>query len=431
MNEPMKKMTHWAIDGSGLSMEADFMKRLLKGTAGPPFQDLAGKTGALFSTATLNHFIKEEAIHDDYTLSHQEQRSIQTFSSGEQKKALLNHLLSRHPDFLILDNPFDMLDAASQSSLRDQLHLLSEKITLIQIFRRKESILPFIHHVLQIKDGTIAFSGTIAAYLQHDSEAPPVFSNRMIPPALGDPEPVTDPLISFQDVSVLYGEKAIVNHISWEIRPGDFWQLVGPNGSGKTTLLTLITGDNPKAYGQNLMLFGRKKGSGESVWDIKKKIGYVTPAMTVLFGGRHTVESMITAGLYDSIGLYKKPSSLQKHLAGQWIDLIGLTDFRHTWFSDLSEDQQCMVLIARAMIKHPPLLILDEPTHGLNDAHVAILTALVNKIGKESRTAIIYVSHRNEKGLFPRQIFELIPGKNGSEGRCLNPEARSQAAPLL
>jgi molybdate transport system ATP-binding protein len=408
---------HWAIEGSGLSMESGLIKNLLSGQGPEPFGHLSGKTGALFSRVTLDWFIKEEYIHDDYSLTHHDGRSIRTFSSGEQKKALLNHLLSKNPDFLVLENAFDMLDQASRGHLVSRLSELSRTMTLIQVFRRSENILPFITDVLRLKDDTIVFSGTPAAYRQRYSSETAVSLTGSVPPPLGETEPVDLPFIRFNKVSVRYGEKQILNTICWDIHQGDFWQLTGPNGAGKTTLLTMITGDNPKAYGQDLILFGRKKGSGESIWDIKKKIGYVTPAMTVLFNGSHTVESMVVSGLFDSIGLYKKPSSLQQDLAGQWIDLIGLGDAKNTWFSDLADEQQCMVLIARAMIKHPPLLILDEPAHGLTDRQVTVLTALVNTIAAQSRTTIIYVSHQKEKGLAPKKTYELIAGDKGSEGR--------------
>lgn len=397
-------------------MESTYIKNLLKGEVPEPFQDLEGKVGALFSNFTLNLFIKEEAIHDDYTLSQNEHRSIRTFSSGEQKKALLNYLLSRDPDFLILDNAFDMLDKESQDHLLSRLKDLSEKMTIIQLFRRKDNILPFINNALRLQNNKVLFSGTIDEYRNQFQENKTFSVEGNIPPALVEFEPMSNPLIQFKNVSVKYGEKNILNNICWEIKRGDFWKLTGPNGSGKTTLLTMVTGDNPKAYGQNLTIFGRKKGSGESIWEIKKKIGYVTPAMTVLFNGRHNVERMVISGLYDSIGLYKKPKNSEKDLAGQWIDLIGLTCLKYTRFADLSEGQQCMALIARSMIKHPPLLILDEPTHGLDDNNVSVVTALINKIAEESQTTIIYVSHREEKGLNPEIKYELIPGERGSEG---------------
>lgn len=416
----MQQNNHWVINGFDFLVESNFMKKLLKGEGPEPFLHLKNKTGVLFSNSTLNNFIKEEALHNDFTLTENEQRSIRTFSSGEQKKALLKYLLSKNTDFIILENTFDLLDHKYQKELSIKLNQLSKKITIIQIFKRGDDILPFIKNIVQFQNEKIFFSGLIKDYKIQFQQQKTFSLKGTIPPSINHFNSVKNPLIQFKNVSVNYAIKAILNNINWTINKGDFWQLFGPNGSGKTTLLTMITGDNPKAYGQDLMLFGRKKGSGESVWDIKQKIGYVTPAMTTLFTGIHTVENMIISGVYDSIGLYKQPTSLDKKIANQWVDLIGLTDLKNTWFSKLSEEQQCMVLIARAMIKHPPLLILDEPTRGLNDYNVAMLTTLVNKIAKESKTTIIYVSHKIEKGLIPTSTFELIPTENGSIGKIKN-----------
>lgn len=413
----MTQIKHWAIFGTSLSMKSLLIQNLLKGKVEESFKEFEGKRGGLFSNYTLEQFIKEEAIHDDYTLSEVQQRSIQTFSSGEQKKALLNYLISTKPDFLLLDNAFDMLDAGSQMILFARLTQLSTKIPILQVVKRKDNLLPFINNALHIKNEKISFTGTLEQYYNNFETDYSYTISGNLPLAMEKIVSVQNPLIDFKNISVKYTGRTILNNINWTIRKGDFWQLKGPNGSGKTTLLTMITGDNPKAYGQNITLFGRKKGSGESIWDVKKKIGYVTPSMTTLFRGWNTVEKMVISGLVDSIGLYQKPTEMQKNIARQWLDLIGLGKMKNTRFSTLSEGEQCMVLILRAMIKHPPLLILDEPSHGLDDYNASILTSLINKIAEEGQTSIIYVSHRKEPGLKPKEIYELVAGVNGSQGR--------------
>jgi len=193
--------------------------------------------------------------------------------------------------------------------------------------------------------------------------------------------------------------------------------LIGPNGSGKTTLLTMINGDNPKAYNQDLTLFGKRKGTGETVWEIKQKVGYLTPSMTDLFSTRHTVEEMIVSGFLDSIGLYKTPTDIQLRLANEWIDLIEMSHLKNKPFCTLSLGQQRLALVARAMVKHPPLLILDEAMSGLDDHNASIVISLINKIAEESKTTILFVSHRIEEGLLPNNIFELIPTESGSIGK--------------
>ncbi|MCY1719920.1 ATP-binding cassette domain-containing protein [Prolixibacteraceae bacterium Z1-6] len=408
---------HWAIFGPGISMKSAFMQDLQKGVVPDLLNHFSEKRGVLFSTYTLQKFIKEEVQHDDYTLSEAEHRSIRTFSSGEQRKALLNYLISLHPDFIVFDNIFDMLDVESREILTRRLSDLSQKTPIIQVVKRKDNLLPFIKNAIRIENEKISYSGTIEQYEQLFITENSIKLKEQLPPPLEHITLEQNPLIQFTHVTVSYADRTIVKNINWEIKNGDFWQLKGPNGSGKTTLLTMITGDNPKAYGQDIVLFGHKRGTGESIWDIKKKIGYVTPSLTTLFRGWNTVEKMVISGLVDSIGLYKKPTELQKQVAGQWIKLIGLAALKHQRFATLSEVQQCMVLIARAMIKHPPLLILDEPAHGLDDTSASLLTSLINKISDEGQTTIIYVSHRKEPGLKPRQVFELIPGDSGSQGR--------------
>jgi molybdate transport system ATP-binding protein len=224
-------------------------------------------------------------------------------------------------------------------------------------------------------------------------------------------------LIKLEEVSVSYEDRKILNNISWTIKQGEFWQLIGPNGSGKSTILSLITGDNPKGFGQNLFLFGRKKGTGESVWDIKKQIGIFTTSMTDLFQKGHTLEQMILSGFFDSIGLYTEPTTHQKNLVNQWLEVIEMTHLRKKRFIDLSIGQQRVALIVRAVLKHPPLLILDEPVEGLDDENVDLVIQLINTIKQETNVTIVYVSHRIEQGLAPTSVFELLPAETGSIGQ--------------
>jgi len=226
-------------------------------------------------------------------------------------------------------------------------------------------------------------------------------------------------LIKLKNVNVSYGQRPILKNIYWEIKPNEFWQLIGPNGSGKSTILTLISGDNPKGFLQDMTLFGMKKGSGETVWDIKRHIGFFSSEMLIGFKRSDTIENMIISGFLDSIGLYNYPTDIQIDIAQKWLHVLNMFQLKDEYFNSLSNGHKRLVLIARAMVKHPPLLILDEPTNGLDDNDSEILAKLINKISEETNTAIIYVSHRKEAHINPNYVYELVPCKTGSTGKII------------
>ena len=413
----MKRNNHWAVFVSRNANKDLFIQQLLDKKIEGELSVFNNKKGSLVSDISIIDLINEEEIHDHIEVDKMGNRRLRSMSSGEQKKALLAYCLSKDPDYIILDNPFDNLDIASQQSLGGLLKDAGEQASLIQIINRKTDVLPFIANAVSIDDkNKITYHKNVEEYLTQQKNELIVFPND-VPKPLHEYVIKSNELVVFNKVNVSYNERPIIRDISWKINAGEFWQLIGPNGSGKSTMLTMITGDNPKGYGQDMTLFGMKKGTGETVWDIKQNVGYFTPSMTDMFSKQHTLQSMIVSGLFDSIGLYVIPAEAHLQLANEWLHLIEMYELRNTSFSKLSLGQQRLALIARAMIKHPPLLILDEPTSGLDDYHVSLVTSLINKIAAESRTAILYVSHRREEGLAPQFVFELIPNETGSEGR--------------
>lgn len=417
----MAQTNHWAVFLSNNANKHSFVHQLINGKANGHFEVFNLLKGVLFSSITLNEFIEEEARHEEWVVSKQYNRGIRNLSSGEQKKVLLSYLLAQNPDFIILDNPFDNLDITGQASLLKQISELSETVSVIQLINRNRDLMPFINNAVRIEEERILDIDDIETYLANHKTDSLLLDNKTVPPPIKEYVLDNLELVCFKNVTVSYEERIIVKDINWTINRGEFWQLVGPNGSGKTTLLTMINGDNPKAFNQDLTLFGKRKGTGETVWEIKQKVGYLTPSMTDLFSTRHTVEEMIVSGFLDSIGLYKIPSEIQLRLANEWIDLIEMTHLKNKPFCSLSLGQQRLALVARAMVKHPPLLILDEAMSGLDDHNAAIVISLINKIAAESKTTILLVSHRIEDGLSPNKIFELIPTENGSIGKVLSP----------
>ena len=408
-------MRHLAIYARDHKLVSRLIDDLKKDKKVPGFEGLQHKNGFEHSEAVLQNFIKDDQKHGNSVLVKDESRSLRTFSSGEKRKALLEYLLKKQPEYLILDDPFDCLDVQSVANFKERLAEVKSDFILVQIFRREEDILPFIDIILDF-DGT---GNTIFKNKADFIENKQGFLEEIkrIPAAPKVFEGIPESLIQLKNVNVAYEDRPILSNISWEVKRSEFWKLTGPNGSGKTTILSMIYGDNPKAYGVDLFLFGKKKGSGESVWEIKKKIGYFSPSITELFIRRNSVEEMLISGLVDSIGLYQKPSDKQRALAKQWLETLGFQEKAKKVFNDLSNLEKRMLLIARAMIKHPPLLILDEPSTGLDDKSALKITNLINHIAAQSDTAIIYVSHRKEKGLHPDFEYELFPTENGSVGK--------------
>lgn len=407
---------HTAIYTDNTSEKEAFAKKLLRGAAPRELSFLNQGRGAYFSNSSLSEFLEKEARYDRSGLN-LEGRTLGSLSSGERKKALLGHLLAGKPDFLILDNLFDNLDPPSREALKEVLESRSRDLLLIQFLSRSQDLLRCMKNKAFLSGNHIR---GFPDYTPESENTRPQSFTGALPPAPEVPPSLPKVLIDFRKVDLSYGQAPILSQIEWKIEKGDFWELRGPNGSGKTSLITMIIGDNPKAYGQELYLFGNRKGSGESVWDIKAKIGYFTPALTDRFRGNHTGEAMLISGLLDSVGLYVKPTDQQRNLALNWLALLGLSDRGRTQFRNLSEGHQRLLMCARAMIKHPPVLILDEPTAGLDEASAGLLISLVQKMAAESETAILFVSHRKEPGLMAPKVLELIPGKGGSQGRIHN-----------
>ena len=415
----MKHLQHWAIFLSNKANKQLLVNQLLLNKFSEIFSGEEIKKGVLFSAITIKEMMEAEERHNTVEVAILANRQLRNLSGGEQKKALLNFLLETKPDFIIADNPFDNLDIDSQSNLTLLLNDVAKNIQVIQLINRTADHLPFIKNILSVNDKNIVCAyPEIRSYLQSINLDRNFLFLNDIPPADEPLVSIMDPLIKYKDVTVKYEDRVIVKNINWQINSGEFWHLTGPNGSGKTTLLSIITGDNVKGYGQDITLFGKRKGSGESVWDIKQNIGYFTASIIDLFSRYTTVEQMVISGFYDSVGLYTIPSRRQIRLADNWLILINMLPLKKVLFHTLSLGQQRMIVIVRAMVKHPPLLILDEPAVGLDDENVQILVSLINKISAESTMAILYVSHRAEEGLCPGFTFTLTAGENGSTGEA-------------
>ncbi|MCO5241881.1 MAG: ATP-binding cassette domain-containing protein [Chitinophagaceae bacterium] len=331
-------------------------------------------------------------------ISHVLQEPLIQLSNGENKRLQIAKAILNDPQLLILDNPFIGLDTAGRTTLSHIINTLSDAGIKIILITSVPDLPDCITHVATLENGRLisavpktaftppahhpepgfSISDTLASALQRSSGYDFTYAIKMV------------------NVNIQYGQRAILKDISWEVRRGERWSISGPNGAGKSTLLSLITGDNTQAYANEIYLFDQRRGSGESIWDIKRKIGYVSPEMHVYFDYTSTCFETIASGLFDTIGLFKTLTDAERTRVNQWMAIFKLEPVQHKLLSLLSAGEQRLVLLARALVKNPPLLILDEPCQGLDRVHVERFKEMINYICGKSDTTLLYVSHYKE-----------------------------------
>ena len=330
-------------------------------------------------------------------------RRFKYLSTGETRKTLICRTLMSKPELLILDEPFDGLDVASRANLAEILSQLSKQnITIVMVLNRFNEIPPFVKYIGLLANCQLLKYGTKDTILDDVAVKQLANLEHLSNFTLPEPDEVSVPLPNDLDRIILnngyvqYDGKAIINGLSWQVRANENWQIIGPNGAGKSTLLSLITGDHPQGYSNDLTLFGRKRGSGETIWDIKRHIGYVSSSFHLDYRVSLSVENVLVSGYFDSIGVYQTASDKQLKLVKQWLQLLDLTELAEKPFQSLSWGQQRLVLIARALVKHPTLLILDEPLQGLDYLNRELVKSWIDNLIDRGNTQLLFVSHHTE-----------------------------------
>jgi molybdate transport system ATP-binding protein len=333
------------------------------------------------------------------------ERGYRLLSTGESRKVLLLRALLSSPPLLVLDEPFDGLDMASRDELAQAVVAAARSLPVLVVGSFRPALLPFpasaIGDVTVIERGAVALRGTLDDWRSHDASAP----RRHGPPPVHEGsfyEPLTPdaPLVVLRQGTVRYGDSVVFTGLEFRVLPGQHTLIEGPNGSGKSTLLEMISGDHPQGYSNDLTLFGRRRGSGETVWDIKKNVGLVSPKLHRDYRVGGSVEDAIVSGLYDSIGVYREREPSHRARALKWLAWLELGVAPDHAFRELSYGEQRLVLIARAAIKVPPLVILDEPTTGLDPDNQARVLELVESLCTQEKTTVLFVTHRADERAF-------------------------------
>lgn len=353
-------------------------------------------------TLTPSGISEEELLTISKLLSidHLLDRHFVTLSNGETRRMLLARSLLKKPKLLLLDNPFSGLDVHSREVLRKALIHLKEKGISVILVTSSVEIPDSVTHVLELKEGKIVNTGQSKA-LDYTSETT-FADNRPFQvdkktPAVSDLQSIHSNNFAFavnlRNINVSYGGKKVLDTINWQVRKGEKWALVGPNGSGKSTLLSILTADNPQRFANDYDLFDIKRG-GASMWDVKSKIGHVSPELHLYFPQETTVFKTIASGFFDATGVYfrklTEEQSQQTNVVAEWLNVNTLLEKP---FKNLSKGQQRLVLLARALVKNPPLLILDEPCQGLDFAALEHFKQVVDTVCDSPERTLIYVSH--------------------------------------
>ncbi len=438
----------WAVigpNGAGKTLLADIMQRKFAFKEGEVIYNIEGKVNdiiksiafkGIYSLADCRNSYYQQRWHStetdeiptvaetisDYLGTDNLKEILQIFgiedllpkkliflSSGELRKFLIVSALLSRPSILILDNPFIGLDAPSRDLLVEMLRQLTHLhgVQVILLLSNPNDIPEMITDVLPIVSRHCFPPMKREAFLANTEYIHKLFPTHsdtdIILPIDPDKRPSTHQVtFRMEHVCIRYGKRIILKDIDWEVKNGEKWLLSGPNGTGKSTLLSLIYADNPQSYANTLYLFDKKRGTGESIWEIKKRIGYVSPEMHLYYMENVPVINIVGSGYFDSIGLFRKCNEEQNRNALRWMELFGIGHLQNRSFLTLSFGEQRLALLARAFVKDPDLLILDEPLHGLDVSNKRKTAAIIEHFCARTGKTLIYVTH------YPKELPQCV-----------------------
>lgn len=362
---------------------------------------------------------RSEALVKEMKIGHLLDRHLASLSNGETRRSLLARALLADPRVLLFDAPYIGLDADSRAILSNAIdrEIDGGKASVLVATVRREELPPGLTHLLELDaEGRVVSCGparSARGAVNHHAERtqPPAGNGPTVFRQKGPaPDPRARPLVEMRDVSVAYGDHVVFGHLDWSIRTGERWLLTGPNGCGKTTLLAFIIGDHPQAYANDVRLFGRRRGTGESIWDIKKKLGWVSPELHACTDRLLPVLNVVLSGFQDTPFYTDVRTKSRIAKAREALAAVGLSGHEEEAFGALSGGAQRLVLLARAIVKKPPLLVLDEPCQNLDAKNRRRFVDLVDRLCAERPgMTLLYVTHLSDTE--PRSITHRLTAK--------------------
>lgn len=344
-------------------------------------------------------------------------KKINYLSSGEMRKLLVANILSESPEVIILDNPYIGLDAPSRNEFNAIIkEVVKSNVSIIMLIADPEEIPDYTDALIWIKNRNIeGIYGVenLQGKIKEISEDQTLKQKLNIPFTRHVEKRFENHDVSFEihNGHIKYGDKTILENFSWRVKRGECWALNGPNGSGKSLLLSIVCGDHPQAYANDITIFDRKRGSGESIWDIKDSVGYLSPEIQLYFKSSSTVREIVAKGKRNMLNRASKATEEELFEAGQWLDFMGISHLKDRNFKELSNGEKQLVQLASIMIKRPKLMILDEPFHGLDNLNKSRIKNAINQITENNHTTLIFVTHSPAETPECVSMIKSIDGK--------------------
>jgi molybdate transport system ATP-binding protein len=335
-------------------------------------------------------------------------------SNGETRRLMLAAALLKNPVILLLDTPLTGLDVQTRAAFNDIMKEITASGISVIMATSPQEIPEAITHVVVLDDGDIAqivSKADFDADAFKDDEADHTDKQKLSNLLNNNSRPTYEYIVKMNHVRIQYADKVILHDVNWQILPGERWALLGPNGAGKSTLLSLINGDNPQAYANDIVLFDRKRGTGESIWDIKIKTGFVSPELHQYFPVDNNCLQVIESGYYDTLGLFRPSQKIKAEAALSWMQALEIDKYARTLLKNIPASAQRLCLLARALIKSPALLIFDEPCQGMDEHQQMHFKQVVNAICDMSNVTLIYVTHYQQE--IPDSVTKILQLNNG------------------
>ena len=400
-----------------------------------------GRTGKVFIAQSLKNPDEINQIENLPEvklcgIQHILERGLKYMSTGEIRRTLLAKALISKKKLLILSDPFAGIDVESRKILLDFFTQMTnphaenhQGTQIILCMERWNEIPQTITHVIEFSNKEVSFCGERKDYeiilkkrkaesenqiekqkQDFEKELNQTLHETFVLQNEKSDSEDEEILVEMKNVNVGWDGRLVLENLNWTLKKHEHWLIRGPNGCGKTTFLELITGDNKQVYSNDIWIFGIKRGSGESIWDIKKRLGIVSYRLHVEYRmiGGISLQNVIISGFRDSIGLYGEATDVEKDAAKKWLKLGGFINRENELFSNLSYGEQRAILILRAAVKCPEILILDEPCHGLDEENRRMILHLLDLIAENKTSTLLHVTHdMNEVLTCEKHILEM------------------------